>query len=70
MILTLNKVAYILSGSYNDDQSEKKKRKEMKPAFKAFKCNAHLSITAFRKPDLEMIKANILTKIHDDYINK
>ena len=32
--------------------------------------NAHLSITAFREPDLELIKANILTKIHNDYINK
>ena len=33
-------------------------------------CNAHLSIIAFREPDLELIKANILTKIHDDNINK
>ena len=33
-------------------------------------CNAHLSIIAFREPDLEMIKENILTKIYDDYINK
>ena len=23
-----------------------------------------------KEPDLEMIKANILTKIHDDYIKK
>ena len=29
-----------------------------------------LSIIALRKPDLEMIKENILTKIHDDHINK
>ena len=33
-------------------------------------CKAHLSIIALREPDLELIKANILTKIHDDYINK
>ena len=33
-------------------------------------CNAHLSIIALIEPDLEMIKASILTKIHDDYINK
>ena len=33
-------------------------------------CKAHLSITALREPDLELIKVNILTKIHDDYINK
>ena len=33
-------------------------------------CNAHLSIIALREPDLELIKANILTKIHNDYINK
>ena len=31
-------------------------------------CIAHLSTIALREPDLEMIKANILTKIHDDYI--
>ena len=31
---------------------------------------AHLSIIALREPDLEMIKANILTKIHNDYIYK
>ena len=30
----------------------------------------YLSITALREPDLELIKANILTKIRDDYINK
>ena len=30
----------------------------------------HLCIISLREPDLEMIKANILTKIHDDYINK
>ena len=33
-------------------------------------CNAHLSIIALREPDLELIKANILTKIHNDYIYK
>ena len=32
-------------------------------------CIAHLSIIVLREPDLEMIKANILTKIHYDYIN-
>ena len=30
--------------------------------------NAHLSIIAIREPDLELIKKNILTQIHDDYI--
>ena len=32
----------------------------------------HLRITQppTREPDLEMIKANVLTNIHDDYINK
>ena len=30
----------------------------------------HLSIIELREADPEMIKANILTKIHDDYINK
>ena len=30
-------------------------------------CNAHLSIIALREPDLELIKANILTKIRNDY---
>ena len=33
-------------------------------------CNAHLSIIALREPDLELIKANILIKIQNDYINK
>ena len=33
-------------------------------------CNPHLSIIALRESDLELIKANILTKVHDDYINK
>ena len=33
-------------------------------------CNAHLSVIALREPDLELIKANILTKIHNDFINK
>ena len=33
-------------------------------------CIAHLSIIALREPDLELINANILIKIHDDYINK
>ena len=33
-------------------------------------CNAHLSIIAFWEPDLELIKANILIKIQNDYINK
>ena len=32
--------------------------------------NAHLTIIALREPDLELIKANILTKFHDKYINK
>ena len=32
-------------------------------------CIAHQSIIALREPDLEIIKANILVKIHDDYIN-
>ena len=27
---------------------------------------AHVNIIALREPELEMIKANILTKIHDD----
>ena len=31
---------------------------------------AHLNIIALTEPDLEMMKANTLTKIHDDYINK
>ena len=30
----------------------------------------HRLFIALREPDLEMIKANILTKIHDDYIHK
>ena len=33
-------------------------------------CNAHLSIIALWEPDLELIKANILIKIKNDYINK
>ena len=33
-------------------------------------CNTHLSIIALGEPDLELIKADILTKIHNDYINK
>ena len=33
-------------------------------------CNAHLSIIALWEPDLELIKANILIKIQNDYINK
>ena len=33
-------------------------------------CNVHLSIIALREPDPLMTKANILTKIHDDYIYK
>ena len=33
-------------------------------------CIAHLSIVALRETHLEIIKTNILTKIHDDYINK
>ena len=32
--------------------------------------SAHLGIITFREPDLEMMNANMLTKIHDDYINK
>ena len=32
-------------------------------------CIAHLSITTLREPDLGMIKANILTRIYDDFIN-
>ena len=32
--------------------------------------NAHLSIIALSESDLEMIKANIMTKILEDYINK
>ena len=28
------------------------------------------SILALNEPDLEMIKANILTRIHDNYNNK
>ena len=31
---------------------------------------ADLNIIALTEPDLELIKANILTKIQDDYINK
>ena len=33
-------------------------------------CIAHLSTIALAEPDLEIIKANILTKIHDNCINK
>ena len=33
-------------------------------------CNAHLSIIALWEPDLELIKANSLIKIQNDYINK
>ena len=33
-------------------------------------CNAHLSIIALWEPDLELIKANILIKIQNNYINK
>ena len=33
-------------------------------------CNAHLSNIALWKPDLELIKANILIKVQNDYINK
>ena len=32
-------------------------------------CFAYLSIIALKEPDLEIIKTNILTKIHDNYIN-
>ena len=31
--------------------------------------NTHLSIIVLRELDLEMIKANILTKVHNDYDN-
>ena len=31
---------------------------------------AHLNIIALTVGDLEMIKGNILTEIHDDHINK
>ena len=33
-------------------------------------CNAHMSNTALWEPDLELIKANILIKVQNDYINK
>ena len=33
-------------------------------------CNAHLSNIALWEPDLELIKANILIKVQNDYINK
>ena len=33
-------------------------------------CNAHLSIITLWEPDLELIKANILIEIQNDYINK
>ena len=29
-----------------------------------------LSIISLREPDLEMIKANILTRVRGDYVNK
>ena len=32
--------------------------------------DAHLNIIALTEPVLEMIKGDILTEIHDDYINK
>ena len=33
-------------------------------------CNAYLSNIALWEPDLELIKANILIKVQNDYINK
>ena len=51
------------------DKREGQGSKENKRAM-IWPCNAHLSITAIREPDLELIKANILTKIRNDYINK
>ena len=33
-------------------------------------CNTHLSNIALWEPDLELIKANILIKVQNDYINK
>ena len=33
-------------------------------------CNTHLSNVALWEPDLELIKANILIKVQNDYINK
>ena len=42
----------------------------MKTRGPGWRCNAHLSIIALSEPDLELIKANIMIKIQNDYINK
>ena len=44
--------------------------KKKKTNKRAMPCNAHLSIIVLWEPDLELIKANILIKIQNDYINK
>ena len=49
------------------DNSDKKQEGHDGPSWP---CNAHLSNIALWEPDLELIKANILIKVQNDYINK
>ena len=51
-------------------KQQQKKKKKKKTRGPLWPCNAHLSNIALWEPGLDLIKANILIKVQNNYINK
>ena len=66
-ILRCNSSREIFDRNFPTLEWEMEKRKTRGPWWP---CNAHLSNIALWEPDLELIKANILIIVQNDYINK